>query len=51
MEAIMKAFERLEKDEQRKQLTSGTGSGRVRKSSSSLSPVREKQEKPQIKKK
>ncbi|CAH1395374.1 unnamed protein product [Nezara viridula] len=51
MEAIMKAFERLEKDEQRKQLTSGTGSGRVRKSSSSLSPVREKHEKPQMRKK
>lgn len=51
MEAIMKAFERLEKDEQRKQLTSNTGSGRARKSSSSLSPVREKQEKPQLKKK
>uniref|UniRef100_A0A0A9WS73 Histone-lysine N-methyltransferase MLL5 n=1 Tax=Lygus hesperus TaxID=30085 RepID=A0A0A9WS73_LYGHE len=58
MEAIMKAFERLEKDEQRKQQTpsaSAPTGGRARKSSVSvstpMSPVREKLEKPPQKKK
>ncbi|CAA9997948.1 unnamed protein product [Nesidiocoris tenuis] len=66
MEAIMKAFERMEKDEQRKQqggttsTTAVPGSGRQRKSSVSsttttpakaVSPVRVKSEKPSMKKK